>query len=248
MPRTDGRRIPWRNALLLAPVACSLFAWAGGVAAAALVAPKWTRSRTGRIARAWGRFGLRAFGVRTEIVGEEHLRLDVPSIVLFNHVSLLDVLLLAAHAPERPLVLYKRELGRLPFFGWALAATRMIPVDRAHRERAIASVAEAGRRIHGESAAVMIAPEGTRSKEGELGPFKLGAFHLAAETNVPVVPLVMHGIAEVLPHGSYVPRAGTVRIEVLPPIATDAWDTERVREHADEVRALFLERLCASPS
>jgi putative phosphoserine phosphatase/1-acylglycerol-3-phosphate O-acyltransferase len=115
-------------------------------------------------------------------------------------------------------------------------------------ERAIVSLAEAGRRIREEHGAVMIAPEGTRSRDGRLGEFKLGAFHLACATGVPIVPLVMHGIPNVLPHGALIVRPGVVRIEVHEPIPTDTWQTADVRNHAQQLREFYLAELGESES
>lgn len=229
------------------PVLVILLLWSGGIALCALLLPSWTRRRVGAIVRPWGRFALRAFGVTTRIEGAEHLYLDEPRVILINHVSLLDIPLMAAVSPDRPLVLYKRELGKVPLIGWAFRATGMIAVDRQDRERAIASISEAGRRIRDEHGAVIISPEGTRSRDGRLGEFKLGAFHLACATRVPIVPLVMHGISEILPHGGWLVRPGTVRFVAHPPIPTDDWLERDVRDHARTIRELYLEDLGETP-
>ena len=240
--------LPWRGALVVVPAGLALLAWSGAIGLAALVVPRWTRERLGRLVRAWGRFGLRAFGIRATLEGREHLFADEPRIVLFNHVNVLDILICAAHTPDRPLVLYKRELGHVPFLGWAFRATGMVAVDRADRERAIASVSEAGRRIIEERGAVMMSPEGTRSGDGRLAEFKLGAFHLAGSTGLPVVPLVMHGIEDRLPPGAWFVRSGPVRLVALDPLETSAWKPEEARERAREVRAIFLRELNQSES
>lgn len=234
---------PLRNVLLTLPVLLVLLLWSGVIAFCALAFPRWTRPRVGSLVRPWGRFALHAFGVSTTLDGADYLFSDDPRIVLFNHVSLLDIPLLAAHTPDRPLVMYKRELGKVPLIGWAFRATGMIPVERENLERAIASLSEAGRRIREEHGAVMISPEGTRSRDGQLGDFKLGAFHLACATGVPLVPLVMHGIEKVLPHGAWAVRPGTIRVVVYAPIPTDDWQTSEVREYARRLRELYLAEL-----
>lgn len=243
MPTPSDARIPWRGALVLAPAAIVLLLWSGAIGLFALIAPGVVRPRLGRWVRPWGRFGLAAFGVRVDLEGVEHLRADEPRLVLFNHVNVLDILLMASIAPDRPLVLYKRELGRVPLLGWAFRATGMIAVDRSDHERAVASVAEAGRRIHAERGAVIMSPEGTRSRDGVLLPFKLGAFHLACSTGVPLVLLVLRGLEHRLPPGAWFVRPGALCVRALPPIDTSAWTPEEVRERADEVRARFLAEL-----
>ena len=156
---------------------------------------------------------------------------------------MLDLLVLGALCPPHPIVLYKKELGRLPGLGQALRSLGMISVDRSNHEAAIASIREAGRRIRAERASVLISPEGTRSRDGTLGDFKLGAFHLAAQTGVPIVPMVMRGIERLSPLGSPLVRSGVVRVDFLEPIDTSAWSPADVRLHAQRTRTLFLSYL-----
>jgi putative phosphoserine phosphatase/1-acylglycerol-3-phosphate O-acyltransferase len=150
---------------------------------------------------------------------------------------------LASLCPPGALVLYKKEFEKVPGLGHALHSLGMIPVDRENLEAAVASVAEAARRIKEEGATCMIAPEGTRSRKGGLQKFKMGAFHLASEYGIPIVPMIMRGIDRVLPMGCLIVRSGVVRVDFLEPIDTSEWDRERLREHSREVRALFLEYL-----
>lgn len=244
-PPPPGGRL--RGALLLVPMAVLLVSWAAlvGIAAALLRGP--FRRRVAPLARLWGRFALAAFGVRLETGGREFIEGAAARIVLFNHVSLLDVFVLAATCPDRPVFVYKREFHRIPGVGLALRTLGMIPIDRRDRESAIASLRAAGERIRRRGETVLMAPEGTRSRVGGLLPFKLGPFHLAIETRVPVVPMIQRGIAEVMPMGTLLIRPGVVRVDWLPPIDTSGWSRERVREHAEEVRALFLRYLPPAP-
>ncbi|MFT5150258.1 MAG: putative phosphoserine phosphatase/1-acylglycerol-3-phosphate O-acyltransferase, partial [Planctomycetota bacterium] len=91
------------------------------------------------------------------------------------------------------------------------------------------------------------APEGTRSRRGGLQRFKLGAFHLATTTGVPIVPMIMRGVDRVLPMGSFIVRSGRIRVDYLPPIDPTGWELEEVREHADEIREQFLQYLPPAP-
>jgi len=237
----------WRGVVLLAPVAAFAFVLAGIVAGLALAWPGIARRRAVGWIRFWGRAQLALLGVRLSVSGREHLDRPGPKVVVINHGSLLDVLVLAALCPERPLAVYKRELGRMPGVGWAFRALGMIAVDRGRHELAVESLRAAARRLVHERGTVLISPEGTRSASGRLGPFKLGAFHLAAASGAPIVPVLLLGVHDVLPPGSLVARAGTLRVECLAPIDTSDWSEERVREHAAEVRAVFLRHLEAAP-
>lgn len=230
----------WRSVLLFLPLTLALL---GGAAAIGLMAGFSSHFREGGFlvwVRRWGRWPLRAMGIRVEVHGLEHRDAPGPKLILFNHLSLLDLFVLASLSPERPLVLYKRELDSVPGLGGALRSMRMIPVDRADHAAAVASISEATERIVSEEAAVLMAPEGTRSRRGGLQRFKLGAFHLAANAEVPIVPMVIRGIDSVLPMHRQFARSGVIRVDFLPPISTRGWKAEDARRHAGEVREVFL--------
>jgi len=243
----EHRASAWRGVLFFLPLVLWSLAVPMCVALVAVVWPAFRREGVVRWVRIWGRVPLALCAVRLEVHGLEHRDRPGPKLILFNHVSLLDLYVLAAICPDRMVALYKRELHRIPGLGLGMRMIGMIPVDRGDLGSAIASIDEAGRRLREEGAACYMAPEGTRSRLGGLQPFKLGAFHLAAQTHIPVVPLVMRGIEEVLPMGSFLVRSGVVRADFLPPIDTTAWERETVRQHARELRELFLEYLPAAP-
>ncbi|MDH4311583.1 MAG: 1-acyl-sn-glycerol-3-phosphate acyltransferase, partial [Gammaproteobacteria bacterium] len=94
--------------------------------------------------------------------------------------------------------------------------------------------------IRRDGRSVCIAPEGTRSLTAELGPFKKGAFHLAIQAGVPIVPVVIHNSADVQPRNEFAMRPATVRVEVLPPVDTSHWRAASIEAHVREVRNLFL--------
>jgi 1-acyl-sn-glycerol-3-phosphate acyltransferase len=113
----------------------------------------------------------------------------------------------------------KKQLSRIPLFGWAMAAGRFIFIDRQNAASARRTVAEASRRIKsGQS--VVIFPEGTRTRDGHLLPFKKGGFHLAMDSGVDIVPVAIKGSREIMPRGATLIRAGTVSVEVGEPIPT----------------------------
>ncbi len=196
------------------------------------------RHRTA-IIHGWGKGLLRILGIRLVVHGAENLG-PAPRIVVFNHVSLLDLMVLTAMWPEHCTVLYKREFHRIPVLGRAMRAALFIPVDRGNREAAQRSIAAATAKVREEGWSILIAPEGTRSRQGGLQPFKMGPFHLAIQTRAPVVPMIFRGIDQVLPMGRLVPRTGAVRVDVLEPVDTREWRSQDVRERADEIREIFL--------
>ena len=216
---------------------------AGLVALAGLVLRGVFRRRAWWMVNLWGRAPLWWHGVRLEVSGAEHLVGDGPRLVLFNHVSILDLFVLARVAPASAVVVYKQEFHKIPGLGHALRALGHIPIDRTDKDSAVASISAAAGRIHAEGCSVFMAPEGTRSRKGGLQQFKLGPFHLAQQTGAPMVPMIMRGISSVLPMGSFVIRPGRVGVDLLEPIEPTGWQPEEVRERAGEVREVFLEWL-----
>ena len=161
--------------------------------------------------------GVRLAGIRIDVRGLERLRPAYNYIFMSNHVSNLDPPVLIPSVPGRCSVLVKKELFRLPILGVAMKLAELVPVDRSNREAAIESVRAAAEVLqHGLS--LVIYPEGTRSPDGRLLPFKKGPFHLAMETGVPVVPATILGTAECWPKGTWAMRAGKVTLIFHPPI------------------------------
>ncbi len=161
------------------------------------------------------RLGLRAAGVRVRVLGLEHVSAE-PSILMSNHVSNLDPPVLLPSIPGMTSVMLKQELMRIPLLGMAMRMGRFVPVTRGHsREEARRSIAAAREALaHGMH--ITIFPEGTRSADGHLLPFRKGGFFLATETGVPVVPVVIRGTAELMRRGSLRLQAGEVTVEFLP--------------------------------
>ena len=190
--------------------------------------------------RIWGRGVLWILGVDLVVRGRQHVAGAAPRIVPFNHASTLDMLIVQAVLPDRGVPVAKREFIRVPIIGWVVYLLDFILLDRSDRARAAASLAHAARRIGRERLSVVIAPEGTRSRTGELGPFKLGPMHLAVASHAPLVPMIVAGSARCMPHGQLWSRPGTVIVEFLPPIDTHDYSLDNLRQRADDLRALFL--------
>jgi 1-acyl-sn-glycerol-3-phosphate acyltransferase len=205
--------------------------------------------RTGHVF-ALGRFGARTvrrlLGIRLAVGGLEHVVAERPTLYCINHRSNVDVVAFEALFPRCPRLrgLYKAEMGRLPVLGRALRLVGFVPVDRANRSRAIASVdAAAERLVAGDS--FMIAPEGTRARGAEMLPFKKGGFVMAIKAQAPVVPVALHGTAEAMPRGRFWVTPGVVRVEAGAPIPTVGltiddrdWLMSTVRQRLEEMLRL----------
>lgn len=169
--------------------------------------------------RAWARILLWVAGVEVVLENAEVIDPGVPQILVANHVSWFDVLALAAHIPGRYRFVAKKELAHVPFFGPAWRACGHISIDRQDRKKAIQSLELARERLEEDRPTVIMFPEGTRSETGELQRFKKGAFVLAIQTGVDVVPAAVEGSRAVMRKRSWKIRKGTVRVRFGEPIS-----------------------------
>jgi 1-acyl-sn-glycerol-3-phosphate acyltransferase len=172
--------------------------------------------RRGRIYHALGRFWSRGVlwicGLPLRVGGAEQLERGRTYVFVSNHASLFDIPSVIAGAPGNVRIVYKKELERIPIFGWCL--------NRGNRADAMRSVEEAARKIR-EGDSVLLFAEGTRTLDGKLQSFKRGAFNLAVRSGVPVVPLTINGTFSILRKGSIAINSGPVEIVLGSPIVVD---------------------------
>ena len=182
-----------------------------------------TVDRTGDLvlwlARLWARVILGVPGVKLDVTMRTRLEPDRPYIFMPNHASMIDIWAVFAAIPSPFRFIAKKQLARIPLFGWAMAAGRFIFIDRQNPLAARRTMDEAARRIRsGQS--VVIFPEGTRTRDGRLCPFKKGGFRLAIDSGAAIVPVAIRGSRALMPRGAALIRAGTVTVEVGEPIPT----------------------------
>jgi 1-acyl-sn-glycerol-3-phosphate acyltransferase len=181
------------------------------------------------LARFWGRVMVRVIGIRIVVEGMEKIDFSRSYIYVANHASLFDIPVMVAGIPDQIRIMYKRELEKIPIFGWGLKYGKTyIGIDRGHGQTAIEGLEDAVKKIR-TGASVLMFAEGTRSSDGLLQPFKRGAFHLAVRAGVPIVPTTLVGTYDILPKKSFRIKKGTVRIilsEPIEPPATNGKETE----------------------
>jgi putative phosphoserine phosphatase / 1-acylglycerol-3-phosphate O-acyltransferase len=185
-------------------------------------------------------------GVRLEVTGEENLWARRPAVFVFNHQSSIDMPVLGALVRRDLTGVAKKEAARDPRFAPVGLLVDVAYVDRgntAQAKDALAPVVEKLRR----GVSIAIAPEGTRSSTPTLGRFKKGAFHIAMQAEVPIVPVVIRNAGEVMWKGSPFIRKGTIDVAVLAPIPTGGWKGDELDERVAEVRRLYLETLANWP-
>lgn len=180
--------------------------------------------RTGRWI-AWT--GVRIAGVRVEIEGLDRLDPEATYVFMSNHTSNLDPPILLPLIPGRTSVLVKKELFRIPIFGRAMRMTSLVPVDRTNRERSIESLRKACDVLRA-GINMMVFVEGTRSRDGQLLPFKKGPFYMAMETGVPIIPVTIVGAHELQPKGHALSRSGIVRVVFHAPVDSAGGDRDQI--------------------
>lgn len=190
----------------------------------------------------WGDFGSAAAGLQVATEGEEHLWSDRPAVFVFNHQSATDALILARLLRRNFSGVAKTEMQSNPLIGTILGAVGTMFIDRGNHDQAIDALKPAVRRLK-EGISIAIAPEGQRSLGYKLGEFKMGAFHIAMQAGVPVIPIIIANSSDSMPKTGTVIRPARIDVKVLPPIATDNWKAATVHKHADAIRQLFLKNL-----
>src|SRR5215469_15368986 len=183
---------------------------------------------------------------RVDVHGAEHLAVR-PAVFLFNHQSQLDVLILAKLLRGGFTGVAKKELANSPGFGLMFRLADVAFVDRQDSAQARKALQPAVQKLR-DGISLVIAPEGTRSATPALGPFKKGAFHVAMQAGVPIVPIVIRNSGELMWRGATTIHAGTVQVAVLPPVATGSWDVAGLDEHIHTVRGQYLATLANWPA
>jgi putative phosphoserine phosphatase/1-acylglycerol-3-phosphate O-acyltransferase len=182
-------------------------------------------------------------GIELDVTGEENVWTNRPCVFVFNHQSQADTIIIPALLRRDLAGVGKKEIGDMPIIGKLMQIGGTVLIDRENTASAMEAMLPLVDAIQKEGQCVCIAPEGTRSTSTNLGRFKKGAFHLALQAGVPVVPIVIHNAIDVAPRGQFIIRPATVKITVLPPVDTSAWTAQTMGEHVDEVRDMFLVEL-----
>lgn len=177
----------------------------------------------------WGKTICRIADVHVQIHGAENLDSDQTYIFAGNHVSQFDIFSFQGYFPHDFRWIAKKELFRIPFFGKAMLRSGIVPIDRSHGREALKSLNRAAEQIAA-GTSVLIFPEGTRSPDGRLHPFKTGASTLAIKAGVPVVPIGFVRTYEILPKGRLLADSGEIIIRIGTPIATSVYKPKNRQE------------------
>jgi putative phosphoserine phosphatase/1-acylglycerol-3-phosphate O-acyltransferase len=190
----------------------------------------------------FGDFVVAAAGIELVVKGEHHLWSKRPAVFLFNHQSSADIFIVSKLIRRDATGIAKQELKTMPIIGQIMMAAGVIFIDRGNREKAIEAMKPAVDALKN-GTSVIIFPEGTRSRDYKLGDFKKGAFHLAMEAGVPVVPVVIRNAHDAMPRGTNVFRSVAIEVIVYPPMSTRRWKKENLNKNITKIRRIFLKEL-----
>ncbi len=198
--------------------------------------------RTGKVAfflmQSWAWLVLRVSGIRVMVRGRDKVVPGQRYVILSNHQSHFDIpaLVTSLGVPYRWVI--KKELRRIPLFGYALAASRNIFIDRSDSASALRSIQEGAARLP-EGTGMLFFPEGTRSRDDTMLPFKKGAFIAAQDSGMPILPVTVNGSRRCLPKGSAVFRPGTLEVVIHPPVNADTVTAEALDDLMERTRHII---------
>lgn len=174
-------------------------------------------------------------GIRVQVTGRDRVDWSRPHVFMGNHQNLLDPFAYVLALPCYMVGIEKRENQRIPVYGWISRAWGNLPIDRSNPEAARATIALAAERFR-KGTSVTILPEGTRTKDGSIGPFKKGGFHLAIGTGADIVPFTFNGAFERLKTGSWRIHPGTIEVVFGDAIPTQDYSRENLDALVERVR------------
>jgi 1-acyl-sn-glycerol-3-phosphate acyltransferase len=191
-----------------------------------------------RVSRLWCRLLCQLNGVKVEINGLENILSDRPQIFVSNHQGYFDIFALSGYLPVQIRWIAKSSLFKIPFLGWAMMAAGYIPVERDNRKKAYEAFNKTLEKIK-EGCSIIIFPEGTRSEDGEIGPFKKGSNLIASRTKSPMVPITIIGSGDIIKKGSARINPGSIQVVISPPVEPSA-DKKRNEEVLQSIRETIV--------
>lgn len=179
----------------------------------------------------------RVMGWRVEAENRDRLEAFRPCVIVANHQSFLDVVTFGSIFPSRTVSAGKREIGKIPIFGWFYRLSGNLIIDRGDARQARGSLDTAAAAMRDEKIAVWFMPEGHRNTGSELLPFKSGAFRLAVAAQTPIIPVVAEPLTAIVDTNRHLARRGRLRVRVLDPVPTEGLTTKDVPPLVFSVRA-----------
>lgn len=200
-------------------------------------------SRTGHftlsISNIWAWVLLKISFVSVNVIGKDKIKKGVSYIIISNHQSLYDILALVTHLGIQFRWIIKKELRKVPLFGYALHASKNVFIDRTNKESSFASIREGMEMLPGDVSIIFFA-EGTRSSDGRIGRFKKGGFITALEGKRPILPVTVIGSRNIMPKGGLVFSPGKIKLAISDPIDTTGYSMDNVTELIERTRSAII--------
>jgi len=197
-----------------------------------------------KLSKVWSKGIFLISGIKLSITGLgnfDHKRIYV---FVSNHSSQYDIPALQYAIPVPISIVFKKELSKIPLFGWQLKMGPYIMIDRTNVEDALKSIEEAKRRMIEKKLSPLVFAEGTRSKTGEVQPFKRGAFYLASRVGFPIVPVSVSGASKILPKGKFKIKRGTIFVHFDTPVSAENITNRKDEiELMEEVRNIIIKNM-----
>lgn len=186
---------------------------------------------------------VRIAGVNPVLRSVDRINRAHPAIYVANHASTLDAFLSIWMCPIGGSGVMKKQVYKIPFFGQLYMLSGHLALNREDKSKAIAGIDDIVKVVKRHRISIWIMPEGTRSRDGRLLPFKLGFVHMAIGTGLPIVPVIIHGAHKTWVKGTNYVEPTAIEIDVLDPISTTHWRAETARQHAEEIHDIFIDHL-----
>lgn len=196
------------------------------------------------ISRYFSKMVLLISSIKIEVSGAENIDKNAVYVFVSNHSSQFDIPALQYTIPVSASIVYKKEIGNIPLFGWQMRLGPYIIIDRQNIESALGSIERAKKMMAEKKFSVLLFAEGTRSKTGEVQPFKRGAFHLASHVGFPIIPVSLSGTNKILPKGKFKIQKGTIHVHFDKPVETKNLSSRKDElELMEKVRNIVIENI-----
>ncbi len=186
---------------------------------------------------------LMVLGIKVDVIGRENIDRKKTYIFMANHLSLIDGPLLFWLIPQSLRVLQKKEIFRYPVIGLAMRLARFVPVDRSGLKSGKKSIDRAVELIRKKGYSFLIFPEGTRSRDGQIQPFRRGAFFLAVDSQVPVIPISISGSYELMPKGNLSIKKGRIKVVFHPEVSVQGLSKDDIPAFMKKMRECIVSSL-----
>jgi 1-acyl-sn-glycerol-3-phosphate acyltransferase len=193
------------------------------------------------VIRTWARIILWMAGVRLEVEGLVNIGKKISYIIIANHQSYMDIPVLIVAMKLSIRIIAKRELFKIPIFGWGMRAGGIIEIDRSNQKKSIETLQKVEEIIRSNNISILAFPEGTRSDDGKIGSFKRGPVILAINTGLPILPVSVSGTRRILPKGKIRISHGKVKVVIHQPIETKNLSLQNRHELAEQVQKTITE-------